>query len=192
MNTSTEKIWIDFNAALRGFILKHVPNQDAADDILQEVFFKIIVNLENLQDDNRIQAWLYRITRNTIADYYRKRDLPVALPAKLENAQGEPETVEDRSAELGPCVQALMGRLPEKYRHSLVLTEFEGLTQKDMGQKLGLTVSGAKSRVQRAKGQMKDLLLDCCQFNLDRRGHVLDYRPTSADSPDCCGDPDCD
>jgi len=192
MNSSTEKIWIEFSAALRGFILKHVPNQDAADDILQETFIKINANIENLKDESKLQAWLYRITRNTITDYYRKRDAPTSLPEMLEGAPEEPAPTEDRSAELGPCVQTLMDRLPEKYRQSLVLTEIEGLTQKDMGQKLGLSISGAKSRVQRAKGQMKDLLLDCCQFNLDRRGHVLDYRPTSEDSPDCCGDPDCD
>jgi RNA polymerase sigma-70 factor (ECF subfamily) len=82
-----------------------------------------------------------------------------------------------------------MERLPDKYKSAIELTEFEGLTQKEMGEKLGLSLPGAKSRAQRAKEKMKGLLHECCSFELDRYGTILEYQPKSKDSPECCGNP---
>lgn len=188
MAVGTNEIWNEFSGALRGFILKRVQDEDAADDILQEAFVKIHKNIGKLEDEKSLRAWLYQITRNTIIDYYRTRKYTVELPETLEAVADEPEENSDSANDLAPCVRALMDRLPERYRESLVLTEFDGLTQKEMGDKLGLSVSGAKSRAQRAKGKMKDLLEDCCQFDIDRRGNILDYQPKSPNSPQCCGD----
>jgi len=76
-----------------------------------------------------------------------------------------------------PCILPLVERLPWPYRQALLLTEYEGLTQKELGQRLGLSLSGAKSRVQRARDQFRDLLLECCHFEFDRRGTIIDYHP---------------
>ena len=57
------------------------------------------------------------------------------------------------------------------------MTEYENFTQKEMSQKLGLSLSGAKSRVQRAREKLKGTLLGCCHFEFDRLGNILDYRP---------------
>ena len=70
-----------------------------------------------------------------------------------------------------------MQRLPEPYREALVLTELDGLTQADAATRLGLSTSGMKSRVQRGRGQLRDLLLGCCEIELDRRNRVTDYVP---------------
>ena len=67
--------------------------------------------------------------------------------------------------------------LPDAYREAIVLTEFEGLTQKELADRLGISLSGAKSRVQRARGQLKQMLLGCCQFEFDRRGGIIDCKP---------------
>jgi RNA polymerase sigma-70 factor (ECF subfamily) len=66
--------------------------------------------------------------------------------------------------------------LPEPYSQALILTEYEGLSQKEMAERLGISFSGAKSRVQRARRKLRDLLLQCCHFELDRRA-FLDYYP---------------
>ena len=87
----------------------------------------------------------------------------------------EPGTPELRG-ELSRCLAPLIERLPGSYRQALVLTEVEGLTQADAASRLGLSVSGMKTRVQRARGRLKDLLLDCCHVELDRRRGVSGYR----------------
>lgn len=73
-------------------------------------------------------------------------------------------------------MRPLIDRLPDGQREALVLTEFEGLTQTEAAGRLGISVSGAKTRVQRAREQLKSLLLDCCHVELDRRGGINEYR----------------
>ena len=77
--------------------------------------------------------------------------------------------------------------LPEPYRDALVLTELEGLTQKDLAKRLGISLSGAKSRVQRGREQLKTMLHECCTFEFDRRGMVIDCEPRKKDSCRECG-----
>ena len=91
---------------------------------------------------------------------------------------------EDVISELFPSVRAMVMSLPAQDRQALILTEYQGLTQKELAERLGLSLSGAKSRVQRARAKLKQQLLDCCHFELDRRGHVIDYQPRCA----CCSD----
>jgi len=67
--------------------------------------------------------------------------------------------------------------LPEPYRDALVLTEFEGLTQQEMAKRLGISISGAKSRVQRGREQLKRMLLERCEFEFDRLGRIIDCKP---------------
>jgi RNA polymerase sigma-70 factor, ECF subfamily len=89
---------------------------------------------------------------------------------------------EDVQAELAPSVAAMVNALPEPYREALYLTEYQGLSQRDLAVRLGLSFSGAKSRVQRAREKLKQLLLDCCHLEFDRRGRIIDYQPRCA----CC------
>ena len=77
--------------------------------------------------------------------------------------------------------------LPADYREALILTEYEGLTQRALAERLGLSFSGAKSRVQRAREKLKAMLLDCCHFEFDRFGKIIDYQPNCA----CCTDQGC-
>jgi RNA polymerase sigma-70 factor (ECF subfamily) len=98
------------------------------------------------------------------------RDLPEELPD------------DDVVSELLPCVKAIVRTLPKQDRQALVLTEYQGLTQRELGERLGISFSGAKSRVQRARERLKQQLLACCHFELDRRGHILNYQPRCA----CC------
>ena len=71
----------------------------------------------------------------------------------------------------------MISTLPEPYREALVLTEFEGLTQKQMAARLGTSLSGAKSRVQRGREQLKQMLLERCEFEFDRLGRIIDCKP---------------
>jgi RNA polymerase sigma-70 factor, ECF subfamily len=79
--------------------------------------------------------------------------------------------------------------LPDPYRDAIVLTEFDGLSQKELAGRLGISVSGAKSRVQRGRALLKRQLLDCCQFEFDR-GSVIDCNPRqNSTCPECARKP---
>ncbi|MDP6071302.1 MAG: sigma factor-like helix-turn-helix DNA-binding protein [SAR202 cluster bacterium] len=82
----------------------------------------------------------------------------------------------DDEREAYSWVKAMVDELPPAYREAILLTEYDGISQREMSRQLGISFSGAKSRVQRARAKLKDKLLDCCHFELDRRGGVIDYR----------------
>jgi RNA polymerase sigma-70 factor (ECF subfamily) len=171
----TEEVWKKFNNLLKQFILKRVRNEHDAEDILQDVFCKIHNSIHKLKDKDKLQAWVYQITRHTIIDYYRSRKVmaePTEIPEDLVN-EPIPSTLNE---DIAACLKPMMDDLPEKYRESIILTEVAGLTQKEMAEKLGLSLSGAKSRVQRGREKLKEVLLACCHFELDRLGNILDYQ----------------
>src|SRR5712692_7822073 len=130
---------------------------------------------------------MYQIARNAIADYYREQKATVELP-RLLLAPEEPVFEDDVIKDLIPSVKAMVESLPGEYREALILTEYEGLTQRELAERLGLSLSGAKSRVQRAREKLKAMILDCCHFEFDRFGKIIDYQPNCA----CCTNEGCD
>jgi RNA polymerase sigma-70 factor (ECF subfamily) len=81
--------------------------------------------------------------------------------------------------DLKTAFRRMIHSLPEPYREAVVLTDLEGLTQKELAGRLSISLSGAKSRVQRGRQKLKEMLLDCCRFEFDRRGGVVDCEPRS-------------
>ena len=174
MDAGLEAIWESFHERLRLFILNRVGDENVADDILQDVFLRIHTRMFTLRDNDRLDAWVYQIARNAIVDYYRRPDKPVALDEMLPAP--EPESTEpDAADEIASSLREMTASLPEPYREALSLTEFEGLSQQQLADHLGISLSGAKSRVQRARQKIKDALLTCCHFEFDRYGRVVDY-----------------
>ena len=186
MLMTTENLWETFHMGLRRFILQRIPDEQSADDVLQETFLKIHTRIASLRDEDKLQSWMYQIARNAIADYYRQQKATVELPEALP-VPDEPVFEDEVIKDLIPSVKAMVESLPATYREALILTEYEGLTQRELAQRLGLSFSGAKSRVQRAREKLKTMLLDCCHFEFDRLGKIIDYAPNCA----CCTSDGC-
>lgn len=185
MGLGTERVYAEFGAGLRWFIAARVRDPHAAEDILQDVYLKIHARIGTLRDDERAGAWVYRIARNAIADHYRGQR-PIAVLPELPDAPEDP-VEEELAAGLARSIRRFIERLPPASREALVLTEYEGLTQAELATRLGISVSGAKSRVQRARARLKGLLLECCHFELDRAGRVIDYYPRGGCCASCDG-----
>lgn len=184
MTVSINEMWVEFSLPLRRFISKRISNAQDVDDVLQDIYIKIHQNSANLKDDTKIHAWVYRITRNAIVDYYRKKESVelVELPDDISN---ENEEELSYNGEIAACLRTMIDSLPEKYKEAVLLTEFKNHTQKELSEKMGLSLSGAKSRVQRGRKMLKDMLLGCCQLEFDRRGNVIEYKHKSIDCKYC-------
>ena len=80
-----------------------------------------------------------------------------------------------------------LDKIDPKYAEAVFWVDWQGMPQKDFAEKLGISVSGAKSRVQRGREHIKSLFNQCCQFEYDSRGQVMDYkkRPNSP-CENCC------
>ena len=180
--TDIEIIWREYHAKLHRFIASRVADPSTVDDILQEVFVKIHQRIGTLEDDARIQSWLYQVTRNAVIDYYRSQK---AVQGIAEEAS-IPETSESTALmELAECIRPMVERLPQAHREAMVLSELEGLTQKEVAERLGVSLSGAKSRVQRARAKLKELMMDCCHIEFDHRGSVIGYDPKNKRCDTC-------
>lgn len=164
-------VWREHRVRLRAYVARRVRDADAVDDIVQDIYVKAHTGLHTLRSEQRLAPWLYRIAANAIADYFRALrptdELPEDLPA--------PERERDCTAELARCVAPFLAGLPETYRSALQLSEIDGLPQREVAERLGLSVSGAKSRVQRGRKLLRERLLECCEVEAIAGG--LDCTP---------------
>ncbi len=169
-----EQIWNDYAARLRTFIRARMDDDADADDVLQEVFLRIHTGLCCREAATRLEGWIYRVTRNLIVDRYRRRRPVDELPDGLAAPAG-PAAEDDPRTRLAFSLRETIDELPSPYREALLATEYGGLTQRQLADREGITLSGAKSRVQRARDKLRALLLACCHFELDRLGRIVDY-----------------
>lgn len=180
-NKNLESIWKKFNRELYNFILSKVKDRDAAKDILQETFIKIQKNIHSLKDDKSLKYWIYRITYNSIIDYFRGKNNLNEYDKNCENTQQpEPEELNENHSKLSECVVPFINKLPPIYKEALTLTEFDNYSQLELAQHLGISYSGAKSRVQRAKVKLKELFEDCCNISYDNYGNIIEYHSRSS------------
>jgi RNA polymerase sigma-70 factor, ECF subfamily len=172
---ATESVWSQLSDDLRLFIRRRVADDHTADDLLQETFLRIHRSVGTLADEDRLAAWVYQIARNVIHDHYRKKSDDVSLndadPADEHDGSGNLRT------RAGEWLDELIRQLPDLYREAVQLSEIEGLTQLEVAERLGLTHSGAKSRVQRGRAILREVLNQCCWFHFDQRGNLMDCDP---------------
>jgi RNA polymerase sigma-70 factor, ECF subfamily len=195
MTKTTEELWQLVHDGLRAFIAKRVSDQGHVDDILQEVFMRVHRQMDAVNDPRRVVSWIYQITRNAIIDHYRKpgrqREVPAGLSAELEVLNEVSETAADTAelrAELAGCLRPMIEQLSQDYRDAITLVELQGLTQQAAAKQMGISLSGMKSRVQRGRARLKQLLDDCCLIELDRRGGVVEYRTRASGCNSCAAD----
>ncbi|GKS58566.1 RNA polymerase sigma factor SigZ [Nitrospira sp.] len=194
MSDHIANLWRHVHDKLRAFIAARVGGGSETDDILQEVFVRVHRSLGQLREPERLVSWVFQITRTVIADYYRaptRRELPVGLAEELDTQptfhDGDTARPEDVAAEteLSGCLRPMIEQLAPEYREALLLVDLEGVTQRDAAERLGLSVPGMKSRVQRGRRQLRQLLDECCLIELDGRKGVLDFEHRNPDQPRC-------
>ncbi|GCE24126.1 RNA polymerase sigma factor SigZ [Dictyobacter kobayashii] len=177
---STEMAWYALHEPLKNFIRQRVNNEANVEDLLQDIFLKIHTHIASLKHEEKLESWVYQIARHRIIDYYRTLPAGVTLEEVSDSDthllySDIPE--EDARAQLIPSMMAMLSTLPEPYREALYLTDYKGLAQKELASRLGISISGAKSRVQRAREKLRQMLLDCCHLEFDRLGRLIDYQP---------------
>lgn len=173
MPLNFDTVYQDFDNRLRKFIHGRVADNEMAEDILQDVYIKIHDNIGQVRDADRLTSWVYQITRNTIIDQYRRTRPEV----ELEDVLVAPQASEpDIFTELADSVRTMLNCLPPSSRQALELADLRGMKQEEVASQLGLSISGAKSRVQRARQKLKQAFLDCCHFEFDHNGRAMDFQ----------------
>lgn len=199
---STTAIWNTFSDHLFNFILQQVKSKSHASDILQDVFIKVHKNRNQLKEVEKLESWLFRITRNTITDHFRKNqkqikftnEIPVIeteefnlektknlqfmadlFAQRLEESAIEIDSDVEKAIEFFKAMCPFMEKLDPKYAEAVFWVDWHEMPQKEFAEKVGISLSGAKSRVQRGREHLKNLFHQCCEFEYDKRGKVIDY-----------------
>ncbi|WP_346354013.1 RNA polymerase sigma factor SigZ [Azotosporobacter soli] len=175
MDQRLETVWVDFKSQLLSYIQTKVSDRYAAEDILQEVFIKVYGNIDHLASLSNLKAWLYKITYNAIIDYYRGRNAELVQINDIKETITEENESVNMNEEITACLKALLSGLPDRYRKPLELYILQNLKHKEIAEKLGISISGSKTRVQRARNKLKELLSACCRLEFDRHGNIVEY-----------------
>jgi RNA polymerase sigma-70 factor, ECF subfamily len=170
-------IWSRHEAELRRWLLSRAPGTGEVDDLLQDVFLKVLRHREQLDRIAQPRAWLFEVARNTLTDRLRvsRASLPLpedveALPASLEEA----DTVDSLAQ---ACLPRVLVELDPQDREALELCDLQGMPQADFARLKQLSLPAAKSRVQRARRRMRERMTLACQVSFDERGRVDDFIP---------------
>jgi RNA polymerase sigma-70 factor (ECF subfamily) len=193
----TEAAWQAHHDRLRAFVSRRVASPADAEDIVQGVFLRLHRSLASLREADRLVGWLYHAARNAIADHYRaparRREVPSGDARDMEAVGGSVAPEDDRgsSARSGAadCLQPLIERLPERYRRAIDLVERQGMSQGAAARAEGLSLSGMKARIQRARRRLEAGLQECCRLLFDTRGAVRGCAPRSPAGAHCVDGP---
>lgn len=169
--------WRELEGALHRFYRGRIADAAVRDDLVQDVLLRVHARREQLRDEDRLEAWMFRIARHALVDHLRRARPGVALPEELADPE-PPELAPSRAPQiLGAYLRGQIEQLPPRYREVLELTELEGLGQREAAARLELPYSTLKSRVQRGRDLLHAALLRCCAVELDARGRVTDFEP---------------
>jgi RNA polymerase sigma-70 factor, ECF subfamily len=195
VSLSTEAVWGELHASIRGFVARRVRHQADVDDVVQRVFLQVHRALPTLRETDKLHAWVYQTTRRAISDFYRtpsqNREVATGTVEGIANelaGDDSPEDDEAATRELSTCLRPLMRGLTAADQEALQMVEFDGVTQVEAAARLGLSVSGMKSRVQRARLHLRSALHDCCSIAVDLRGGVISYEGKSRSCGSCASE----
>lgn len=174
---STEEVWTEYRSSLQSFLRSKVSSREDAEDLLQEILIKTHANLHTVKEDSSVKAWLMQVANRVIIDFYRKSKRSTGELTDEGEWWDEHNIETDQGLER--CVRPFLGALRDDAAELLQAIDLEGRSQKEVAEELGLSYSTVKSRVQRARGELRKIANRCCQLEVDGRGKVIDFKPRS-------------
>jgi RNA polymerase sigma-70 factor, ECF subfamily len=179
---AAEPLLVSLLPKVRGFVASRVSHAADAEDLSQEILLRIHQGVRRLSDETRIHGWVWQVARNAVIDHYRRRNEParglddIDTPAPDAVAPALDDVV---ASWLGPMID----ELPETYRDAVRMSEMEDLPLAEVAARLSISLSRAKSRVQRGRIKLREALLACCQLEFDRDGRIVSYHRRGDDCP---------
>jgi RNA polymerase sigma-70 factor (ECF subfamily) len=161
-------LWLEYKSGLKYYILKKVKNEEMANDLSHEVLMKIYNACCSDVKIKNVRSWMFQIAHNTTIDYFKKQN-----KFSSEIPENYDEDSDNVFQEAGEIVKPLMQLLPEKYAKPLHLADIEELKQKEVAQKLNLSLTATKSRIQRARNLLKEKIIECGNLEKDENGNLI-------------------
>src|SRR5262245_20382500 len=153
------------HAALYRFCYRMTGNRAVSEDLVQNVFMKMLKHRASFKTDNVFSPWMYRIARNVAVDHLRRASHAPQSDEGLEtrptDAPQSDESLLERER-TGLVRRALLELAPDR-REVLLLSRYEQMSYEEVAQTLGVTVGTVKTRVHRAIAQLREIYQDLLQ-----------------------------
>lgn len=178
--------WHELGHRLRAYVARRVTPGDA-DDIVQSVMVKLLERRGEIEAGS-VRAWLFAVTRNAVAEYYRQRRPALDLDAFPDLAETDSTDPADRTiGALSDCLEPMLAALAGSDAEVLRKVDLEGEPQIALAASMGVPLSTLKSRVQRARTKLRATFDACCNIELGRGGAPIGFEPGAACAPQSCG-----
>jgi len=192
--TSQAVDWSAFYSQLRGFVAARVRPASDVDDLVQLILERAMSKAAEADIEN-VAGWLFGIARNAIADHYRAHAKTLIAAADDLEAIDQPLGASDEERALViACIQPLLDALPSDATQLLRWADMEGRSMQSIADELGISLTAAKSRVQRARKDFVKTTSECCAITVDARGRVTGLTPRNTpkaiECASCVTDPD--
>lgn len=173
-----QRIWTEYSDELFRFIVSKSKDPELSKEIVQDTLIKAYETRHTLKDITKLKSWLFTIARHKLIDKYRDK----FIFEVFDEQQHDHEAAEYQEADtqISECLASLANKLPDLYKDAVVMSDLEGNKQKVVAEKLGLSLSGTKSRVQRGRQLLKDNLFACCPLTFNSTG-----QPVSCEGARC-------
>jgi RNA polymerase sigma-70 factor (ECF subfamily) len=165
--------WTAHAPELRGWLRHRTNNSALADDLLQDLFLKALRQGARFCDVQNARAWLFEVARNLLADQLRVAHHMVELPDDLVALAQDTDTVDS----LTSCLPRVLSEMGSEDRDAIMLCDLQGMAQADFAKLKGLSLSAAKSRIQRARVRLRAQMSQVCQVQMNEFGRVEDFVP---------------
>ncbi|MGZ8539379.1 MAG: sigma-70 family RNA polymerase sigma factor [Chitinophagaceae bacterium] len=158
----TPRFWISYCDALRSYVERQIADKNVVDDILHEVYLKIFCYCRRYDfccekaGVKDLRSWVFRVCHNSIIDY-QKKNARYKYNIEIKDSWA-PDLPESRD-ESPLCLEELIKLLPPKYAEAIWYDSVLLLKQAEIAQKLGLSLSAAKSRIQRGKKLFRSIYM---------------------------------
>lgn len=150
-----------YQRPLFNYHLRMSGDRAASEDLVQEVFIRILRFRHTFQDGTSFVTWMYRIARNLSIDRFRKSGREVGLEPDAEVPAQQPSAAESLAArQEAALVRRALAKLPREKRELLVLSRFQELKYEQIGELLGCQTGAVKTRVFRALGELRQIYFE--------------------------------
>ena len=170
-------IYYEYHESVRKFATSFVKDEWVADDITQDTFEKVQGNLANLNDPTKISAWIFRIAYNLCQDHFRnsRKEIQngrmIVGQVQIQDVLPPDKRLELR--QMNRCVQDKVDRLPESLKSVLIMYDVMGFRHKEIADILAISPGNVKTRLHRARKQLKGILETECRLEKDERNILL-------------------
>lgn len=152
------KLVLKHKDKVRNLVYLTIGDTDYLDDISQDVFISTFHKLSDFRFESKFSTWLYRVTVNKCRDYLRKKKVRQIFTPLQEEIHQRGSRMHTESIDIPGFVQKAISKLPDKLRIPLIMRDIDGLTYKEIAEKLETEVGTVKSRIFRARESLKIIL----------------------------------